>query len=448
MPMETDDRYRKKYLDLVDEIDAKEKQWAEIDRRVRRILTHLLIVAEGPTSTDLAAELNDIRQHIKEGLELEALERMLEELRDRILRETRWAEVQASFPPLHQILIHLVERLPLPAEMSETTLQIVHGLEAGIAPDGLPEAIDSVAGLVWEGRARVQEEKHELETLLEEITGRLQDLGRGIGAARKEADAGFASSRSLDKAVRAEMQGLERSALESTGVEGLRAAVSKTLDAIGSHLASKEQEDRALQEAYRREVERLRDDIARLEHEVEEHREKARQARESSLRDPITNCPNRLAYRERAIFEEARWQRYRSALSVIVADVDKFKAINDTFGHKAGDQALRAIAQLAASQLRQTDFFGRYGGEEFVILLPETGLEAALTAAEKVRRSVEAFRFHARGKRVVVTLSCGVAQLREGDTVESAFERADQALYAAKNAGRNRSVTERETGGE
>jgi diguanylate cyclase len=199
----------------------------------------------------------------------------------------------------------------------------------------------------------------------------------------------------------------------------------------------KEQDDRALQEKYRQEVESLQGNVTRLERELDEHREKARQARESSLHDPLTGCHNRLAYRERGAIEEARWRRYGSDLSVMVVDVDRFKAVNDAFGHNAGDQALKAIAQLAGRQLREVDFFGRWGGEEFVVLLPETPLNAALAVAEKVRRTIEAFRFHAHGKRVPVTISCGVAQLRDGDTLDSAFERADRALYAAKNGGRN-----------
>jgi diguanylate cyclase len=163
-----------------------------------------------------------------------------------------------------------------------------------------------------------------------------------------------------------------------------------------------------------------------------------------SLRDPLTGCFNRLAYQERSEAEEARWLRYGSALSLIVFDLDRFKSINDTFGHRAGDEVLKTIAQIAGNQLRKVDFFARYGGEEFVAVLPETPLAAALTVAEKVRRAVEAFRFHSRGQPVPLTLSCGVAQLAEGDGIETAFERADKALYLAKAGGRNRCATEEE----
>lgn len=438
MEPEPEDRYRRKYLDLLEEVDAKEKQWAELDGRLRRILAHLLIVAEGPGSAAISAELSAIRDGLRQGLDFAGVESHVEALKERVLRESKWAENQASFPPVHQIFIHLVERLPLPPEMADRGAAVVEALEAGIPPDGLPDAIESVSNLVFEARLRAQEERRELERLLQEITGRLQEIDAGFAAAHQAAESGFASNRTLDAAVRAEVQGLEASARRVDDLEGLRRAVSSTLESIRSHLEAKQREDSAREEELRHEVGRLREGIARLEQEVDEHREKTRAAREASIRDALTGCYNRLAYQERAAAEEARWARYGSPLSLVVFDIDHFKAINDNFGHRAGDQVLKAIAQIAARQIRQADFFARFGGEEFVALLPETPAEAAMSVAEKVRRAVEEFRFHSRGKRVPITLSCGVTELRKGDTLASAFERADQALYRAKGAGRNR----------
>lgn len=440
-----EDRYRDKYFRLLEEVEAKEKEWGALAQRLQRVLAHLLIVAEGPASPEISAELTAIRDSLKTGLDVDGLEARLEALKERVLRETRWAEEGgAALPPVHQILIHLVERLPLPPEMSESSVELIERLEAGIAPDGLPEAIDAVAGLVFQVRTRMQEEKRELEALLREVTNRLQEMDEGLGQAHREAEAGFASSRALDARVRAEVQGLEADTRGATDLEALRRSVGSALDSIRHHLEEKHGDDEGREAKLRGEMESLRRTVSQLEGEVDQYREKTRQAREVSLKDALTGCFNRLAYQERAAAEQARWQRYRSPLSLIVFDLDRFKSINDTFGHRAGDKVLATIAQLAGNQLRQVDFFGRYGGEEFVALLPETNLEAARTVAEKVRRAVEAFRFHSRGKRVPLTVSCGVAQLGDGDTVETAFERADRALYAAKGGGRNRTVTETE----
>jgi len=442
MDGDAEERYRDKYFRLLEEVEEKERSWDGMGQRLSRVVSQLAIVAEGPATPEISAELSAIRDTLREKLDLDALETRLEALKERVLRETRWAEQPEALPPVHQILIQVVERLPLPPELSEDAVGLIERLEAGIAPDDLPDAIDSVASLVYRVRARMQQEKRELESLLREVTDRLHEMDDGLGTAHQEAEAGFASSRTLDAAVRAQVRDLEADSRGATDLEALRASVGSALESIRSHLEVKQSDDGTREARLRGELDRLRRTVSQLEGEVDEYREKTRQAREMSLRDPLTGCFNRLAYQERSEAEQARWLRYRSPLSLLVLDLDRFKAINDAFGHRAGDKVLTTIAQLAGNQLRQVDFFGRYGGEEFVALLPETPLEAAKTVAEKVRRAVEAFRFHSRGKRVPLTVSCGVAQLRDGDTIETAFERADRAMYAAKEGGRNRTVTE------
>lgn len=435
-----EEHYRTKYFGLLEEVEAKEKEWGELEVRVRRILAYLVIIAEGPGNDEIAEDLSRIKESVKEGLDFPALEARVESLKERVLREGRSWESRA-FPPVYQILIHLVERLPLPSELAERGAATVELLERGVSPEDLPEAIDAVARLVFELRTRAEEERRELELFLQELTEKLKALDSGFSVAHEAAERGFASHRSLDAAVRAEVQGLETSASQLADVEALRRAVSATLDSIRGHLETKLRDDEVREAELRREVETLRANLAQLEREVGERREQARLAREASLKDALTGCYNRLAYEERASVEEARTRRYGSPLSLVVLDVDHFKRINDSFGHKAGDQVLRAIAQIAASQVRQADFFGRFGGEEFVALLPETRLDAAVVVAEKVRRAVESFRFHSRGTRIPISLSCGVAELRPGESLDVAFLRADKALYQAKSAGRNRTAS-------
>lgn len=161
-----------------------------------------------------------------------------------------------------------------------------------------------------------------------------------------------------------------------------------------------------------------------------EHKEKA-------YVDALTQLPNRLAYEKRSAQEYARWQRYSNALSMAVCDLDFFKKINDSYGHAAGDKVLSKVGELFNKTLRSTDFSCRFGGEEFVILLPETNVDAAKRAMEKVRMRIEESPFHFRGERVQVTISIGISEFATGDTLEQVFERADQAMYEAKHQGRN-----------
>ena len=125
-----------------------------------------------------------------------------------------------------------------------------------------------------------------------------------------------------------------------------------------------------------------------------------------------------------------------------IIDIDLFKAVNDTYGHKAGDKALKLIADQLRENLRGTDFLARYGGEEFTILMPETDLDSAIIAANKLREAVTAAKFHYQGVHVSISVSAGLAELTGDDTPEALFKRADKALYRAKAAGRNRCEAE------
>jgi two-component system, cell cycle response regulator len=130
--------------------------------------------------------------------------------------------------------------------------------------------------------------------------------------------------------------------------------------------------------------------------------------------------------------------------ALVLVDVDHFKRVNDRHGHPAGDAVLRAIAERAVRQVRSVDLVGRLGGEEFIVVMPETSLVAAIAVAERLRAAVadEPFALQGKSDHLPVTVSVGIAMTGEGgDTLESLLQRADDALYAAKNAGRNRVIT-------
>ena len=157
------------------------------------------------------------------------------------------------------------------------------------------------------------------------------------------------------------------------------------------------------------------------------------QASEARI-DSLTGLANRRALEEVLAAEISRAQRFAHQLAVVVLDLDRFKEINDSFGHAAGDVMLRAVSQLLSSLARQGDTVARWGGEEFVIVLPETDLAGASRFAERLRRTIEA---QAVGEMKTST-SCGVATMLPEDSVDDLLRAADQALYLAKSNGRNR----------
>ena len=157
-----------------------------------------------------------------------------------------------------------------------------------------------------------------------------------------------------------------------------------------------------------------------------------------ALTDALTGVANRRSASDRLQAELARAQRASAPLGVALCDIDRFKLVNDTHGHERGDETLRRVAERLGSVLRSQDYQARWGGEEFLVLLPDTDVGGAQRVAERMRGEVEAEVVDGVGQ---VTISIGVAGSREGDTAETLVDRADSALYAAKHAGRNRVVT-------
>ncbi|MEJ2288122.1 MAG: GGDEF domain-containing protein [Deinococcales bacterium] len=180
--------------------------------------------------------------------------------------------------------------------------------------------------------------------------------------------------------------------------------------------------------------------VTRAEHALVE----ALQRMESlALRDGLTDLLNRRAMEEALRRETGRSRRTGRGYSVLMADVDRFKKINDRYGHAFGDEVLRAVAARLRSGLREHDLVGRWGGEEFLMVLPETGIAGGARAAEKLRRVVEAKPVGMDGQSVQVTVTIGVASSDEGDAPADVVEAADAAMYDGKASGRNRVVANR-----
>lgn len=153
--------------------------------------------------------------------------------------------------------------------------------------------------------------------------------------------------------------------------------------------------------------------------------------------DVLTGLPNRRLLGRLISEEAARAERYQRPFSIVLFDLDHFKLVNDQHGHPAGDEVLKRIGPLLSGYVRETDSLGRWGGEEFLVLLPEMDVSAASQMAERLRQVIEAATFP---EDIHLTSSFGAAQYRKGEAIADLLQRADKALYAAKDAGRNRVV--------
>jgi diguanylate cyclase (GGDEF)-like protein len=215
-------------------------------------------------------------------------------------------------------------------------------------------------------------------------------------------------------------------------------------------MVSQLEENRQRLEAKRAELARLNEN---LETEIQRRQQTEASLRQSeelyrqlAITDPLTGIFNRRHFFQVAQRELQRSYRYRHPFSVVIFDLDHFKQVNDDYGHAVGDQVLRAFAQLVSQGIRSVDIFARYGGEEFILLLPETGLKAALAVAQRLQLRVAAAPLPVLTRSLPITVSGGVCGLEGAglqvapppELLDQLISQADQALYQAKDGGRNR----------
>jgi len=160
-----------------------------------------------------------------------------------------------------------------------------------------------------------------------------------------------------------------------------------------------------------------------------------------SVKDPLTDINNRRGFLEAVNPLVQFASKTKKCYSILMIDIDQFKLVNDIYGHLVGDHVIRSVARECARMVRTSDIMGRYGGEEFVIFLPETMVDEAFKIAERIRQNIQNLVTYANGSQVSVTISIGISYMDRADsTLDSLLVRADQALYAAKNSGRNRTI--------
>ena len=334
-------------------------------------------------------------------------------------------------------LLSLLGELELPPTHTEQGDQLRERLQARLNWYELVPVLDDLAVLVLAASNSGEKEfAHYLKQLNERLAAFIGSISETHTGYQESLD----SAKAFGDELRQQVSGLQTSVQEATDLETLKRTVDSRLEGLLSTVSAfQEQRDSREQEM----VDRLQTLVARvneMEQEAQSFRDSIEEQRQKALVDPLTGLPNRAAWNERAALEVARWQRYGGELQLAVLDVDLFKRINDNYGHLAGDRVLKIIAQELAKRLRKTDFIARFGGEEFVVLLPATPLEGAEQLLETLRTAIEACPFHFKGERLVITLSGGLTGFASGDSLEQAFERADQALYQAKGSGRNRII--------
>lgn len=336
---------------------------------------------------------------------------------------------------IEDTLIGLLDDLTLPERHRPQAEAMRERLKHGLNWYELLPILDDLATLML---AITDSGQHEFEAYLQQLNERLEAFQSNLQAASEGHADNSSAARAMDTQIREQVDGLQSSVQQAADLDDLKHVLENHLEGLlGTMDQHQKQRDAREQEVAAR-LKSLSERVAHMEQEAMGFREHLEEQRQKALIDPLTGLPNRAAWSERLEQEIQQWQQHGNTLSLAMLDLDHFKRINDSYGHLAGDKVLKIIATVLRKRLRGSDFIARFGGEEFVLLLPATPPAVGAKLLETLRAAIEACPFHFKGERVTITISMGLASFRVGEHSDLVLKRADQALYRAKNAGRNR----------
>ena len=297
---------------------------------------------------------------------------------------------------------------------------------------------DDIIALVQAYNQMINEERSLVTEFISEIGAGLLEVERQYLDSITQTGQSQSENTKFNSFLENHVEDMKKSAQLSTTLAEFRGLVMSRLATIRTALEEKRRSEVIRQERLSEEMESLNENLSRMKKEVDQVHEKRKALEKEVLVDPLTGIANRRALRERLKNELYRFQRYRQFFSILLFDIDNFKAINDQYGHWAGDRCLKEIIKRVRAILRETDFIARWGGDEFVLIFPGTDLESAGAVAERLRKLIQNTRFVYHKQEISLTVSCGVTEIAESDqNQETIFNRVDKAMYKAKKNGRN-----------
>jgi diguanylate cyclase len=341
----------------------------------------------------------------------------------------------AVAPHIGESLTSLLDELELPERHKPQGEALRQRVLGGLNWYELVAVLDDLAVLIL---AVTDSGQREFASYLKQLNERLASFLGTLTEAHEGYSESVESARTFNQELREQVSGLQASVQEAVDLHSLKQSLEARLDGLLNTVSEHQKHRDGREEEVAQRLQSLTQKVADMEQEAQSFRDHLEEQRQKALIDPLTGLPNRAGWGERLELEMARWKRYGGELALAVLDIDHFKRINDGYGHLAGDKVLKIIAGELAKRLRKTDFIARFGGEEFVLLIPSTPLEGGRQLLQTLLDGVEQCPFHFRGERVTITLSAGLTSFVSGESSEKVFERADQALYRAKSGGRNR----------
>ncbi|WOT04264.1 GGDEF domain-containing protein [Shewanella youngdeokensis] len=360
---------------------------------------------------------------------------------DEVLAEKVLQGDQFKVLPRHrksaQELSQMLSEIEFRKEQRDLISTIKKSLIEDFELDTLLNAYQVVLGLLLDNIAK---EKTASQAFLFVLNDTLTNVRDVVTDSYTHTIKSFQVSKQLNREMNNQVDNVSESIAEINDINQLKTQVSVQLSALRSALNLKEALEAKEQIKLKASVEALRVELNDLSKETETFKKRLFEQQKLNRLDALTQLPNRSALEERMEIEYRNYQRTKHPLWVAVADIDYFKSVNDSYGHSTGDKTLQVIAMALKNSLRDTEFVARFGGEEFVLLLPNVEDDDIKPLLNRVREKVKNIPFKFKDQKITITVSIGAARIVENELISETFERADAALYKAKHESRDRVI--------
>ncbi|MET1254908.1 diguanylate cyclase [Aliikangiella maris] len=341
---------------------------------------------------------------------------------------------------LRSSLQHLIEQLSAIDHYREIATKLNEKVSLLNSIMELADILELITGAF----VNIASHEHEqLERFLKSLDKRIERVNTFISNTSHYSQVIAKNSEQLDQDIQGSVLDIKTGVETATSLPEVKEQLYRKMDMIVSKVNQFCIEQESEREILHKSIESLQEQLRATEDESSRLKEEFAAQRMRAQTDPLTHLPNRYSYNERLTQEYNRWRRYRSPLSLVICDIDHFKQVNDQYGHEAGDEVLKKVAHFLQVSLRESDFVARFGGEEFIILLPETPLIDATKAMNKLRQGIKDLIIPFENYSISVAVSIGISEFENSDTAKAVFSRADQALYRAKEKGRDQVCCQR-----
>lgn len=431
---------------------------------LRRSITTVAALMSKYETGAVSESLSGFKKAVLAGAEIGKLEECLENLKDSVSQSEEeepkssqatslWDKLlKRKQPPdnrdagagflkdLQAVFLNIIAEFDqdLGEDYSGQLARLRKDVEESVDLGHLSALKDDLLALLQTYNRTIQEEREQVTDFIAEIGNSLFELEHQFVKSVMQSEQNHTAATSFTGLLESHIEDLKKSAQITSTLAEFKSLVMSRLASIRAALEEKRKAEQERQAFLDMEVQDLQQNLSRVKKEIAQVQEKRKALEKEILIDQLTGIANRRAFKRRLKEELQRYQRYRHFFSILFFDIDHFKSINDEFGHWAGDKCLKELIKRVKPISRETDFIARWGGEEFVMVLPGTDLESAAGVAERLRKMIENTRFLYHKQEISLTVSIGVTEVVPADqTQEAIFNRVDKAMYDAKRKGRN-----------